>query len=300
MVAERQSTGRSDVVQDWLPDLSWQTILLGTSNKTGAQMAAELGISWEDQDAVRFIDIPVPGLEDGGIFDRLGSEADKQVKSTELIQRLESALKKKHGVLLHPWIVHLISTSPRRRLRKLIRRFETRAGPRDGVDRRIARKFGVLYAAGKLAVEAGLLHWSPNLPLRATMTLYHRARELRLSRDAPLNEAFGKLLDAIGDRALVRAVALGDRLNVKDEKTFVGVRVRQNGRAVIGLRKQGVASLVGAPMVRRVFERLSKRGAIIKGHGGKTTQQLRVELNIGGSTEKKPRFLVIDPKRLRP
>jgi uncharacterized protein (DUF927 family) len=129
MVAERQSTGRSDVVQDWLPDLSWQTILLGTSNKTGAQMAAELGISWEDQDAVRFIDIPVPGLENGGIFDRLGSEAHKQVKSTELIQKLERALKKNYGVLLHPWIEHLISTSPRRRLRKLIRRFETRPGP---------------------------------------------------------------------------------------------------------------------------------------------------------------------------
>jgi hypothetical protein len=300
MVAERQSTGRSELVQDWLPDLSWQTILLGTSNKTGAQMAAELGIAWEDQDAVRFIDIPVPGPKEGGIFDRLGSEADKQVKSTELTRKLESALKKNHGVLLHPWIEHLLSTDLRRRLRKLIRRFETRTGPHNGVEMRIARKFGLLYAAGKLAVDAGLLHWPSDLPLQATMTLYHRARELRLGRDAPLDEAFGKLLEALGDRVQVPVVALGNRLNVKDEKTFVGVRVRQNGKPVIGLRQKGVSNLVGAPMVRRVFERLSKRGAIIKGHGGKTTQQLRVELNIGGSTEKKPRFLVIDPKRLRP
>jgi hypothetical protein len=130
------------------------------------------------------------------------------------------------------------------------------------------------------------------------MTLYRRAKELRLKRDAPLDEAFGKLLDAIGNRELVRVVALGDRLRVKDERKFVGVRYRQNGKAVIGLRKQGVASLVGAPMVTPLFERLNERGAVIKGHGGKTTQQLRVELNIGGSTEKKPRFLVIDPKRL--
>ena len=197
-------------------------------------------------------------------------------------------------------IEHLLSTNLRRRIRKLIRRFETKTGPHVGVEGRIARKFGLLYAAGKLAVDAGLVHWPVNLPLQATMTLYRRAKELRLGRDAPLDEAFGKLIDAIGDQALVRAVAPGERLRVKDESQLVGVRYRQNGKTIIGLRKQGVASLVGAPMVRRVFERLSKRGAIIKGHGGKTTQQLRIELNIGGSTDRKPRFLMIDPERLRP
>jgi hypothetical protein len=149
-----------------------------------------------------------------------------------------------------------------------------------------------------LAVEAGLLHWPPSLPLQATMTLYRRAKELRLGRDAALDEAFGKLLEALGDRALVPVVAPGDRLRVKDKSQFVGVRYRQNGKTVIGLRKQGVTSLVGASMVQPVFEGLGERGAIIKGPGGKTTQQLRVELNIGGSTERKPRFLVIDPKRL--
>src|SRR5215212_3681463 len=68
MVAERHSTGRSKSVQNQLPDLTWRTVLLSTSNKTGAQMAKELKLPWGEQEAVRFIDIPVPGPREGGIF----------------------------------------------------------------------------------------------------------------------------------------------------------------------------------------------------------------------------------------
>jgi hypothetical protein len=72
------------------------------------------------------------------------------------------------------------------------------------------------------------------------------------------------------------AVAPGGQLHVTNPRKFVGVRCRQNGKVVIGLRKEGVTSLVGASMVRPVFERLGELGAINKGHGGKSTQQLRV------------------------
>jgi hypothetical protein len=53
-------------------------------------------------------------------------------------------------------------------------------------------------------------------------------------------------------------------------------------------------------MVQPVFERLGELGVIMEGHGGKSTQQLRVVLKIGKITERKPRFLVIDPGRLAP
>jgi hypothetical protein len=76
------------------------------------------------------------------------------------------------------------------------------------------------------------------------------------------------------------------------------VRYRHNGKDVIGLRKEGVAALVGRAMIDPVVKDLRERGAIIKGHGGKTTQQLKVELKIGQKTNSKPRFLIIDPKRL--
>ena len=76
------------------------------------------------------------------------------------------------------------------------------------------------------------------------------------------------------------------------------MRYRQDGSELVGLRKEGLVALVGASMVNPVLEKLRERGAVIKGHGGKSTQQLPVVLKIGDKAPSKPRFLVIDPKRL--
>ena len=102
MVAERQSTVRSESVQDRLPDLTWQTLLLTTSNKTGAKMANDLGLPWQEQEAVRFLDIPVPGPDDGGIVDRLRAAPDRASKSTRLIQagtRSQETLRRPVGAM---------------------------------------------------------------------------------------------------------------------------------------------------------------------------------------------------------
>ena len=64
------------------------------------------------------------------------------------------------------------------------------------------------------------------------------------------------------------------------------MRYRQNGKEVIGLRKEGVAALVGSEMVGPVIEKLQKRGAIMKGHGGKTPSSLR---SYSRSVQKLPR-----------
>ena len=107
MVAERQSTIRSESVQDRLPNLAWRTLLMTTSNKTGAEMANDLGLPWREQEAVRFIDIPVPGPNDGGIVDCLKNVTDMAAESTKLIRELERDLKKHYGVL--PWIHRVFS-----------------------------------------------------------------------------------------------------------------------------------------------------------------------------------------------
>ena len=71
-------------------------------------MAKELKLGWQGQDAVRILDIPVPGPELGGIFDRLGSATDIQGESTRLARKLEKDLKDNYGVLLKPWIEYLL------------------------------------------------------------------------------------------------------------------------------------------------------------------------------------------------
>jgi hypothetical protein len=177
-------------------------------------------------------------------------------------------------------------------------RFQKRMGAHTGVEDRIARKFGLVYAAGRMSIEAGLLNWSMGRPMIATQVLYHRAKELRLHGDMQLNKALTKLVEALNDRTLVPLVRPGTRLNIPTGGSLLGVRYRQDGSELVGLRKEGLVALVGASMVNPVLEKLRERGAVIKGHGGKSTQQLPVVLKIGDKAPSKPRFLVIDPKRL--
>jgi hypothetical protein len=117
---------RSVSVHSQLPDLSWCCPVLSTSNYTGREMAAQFGLSWAEQDEVRFIDIPVPPAEVGGIFDRLGDKvdgifkplrdkSDKGRKAEHPIHRLERLIETHHGAPLRPWIEFLIAKHPRKR-----------------------------------------------------------------------------------------------------------------------------------------------------------------------------------------
>ena len=104
-------------------------------------------------------------------------------------------------MLLRPWIEHLLATRPWRRVAKLIRRFQQKTGSHTGGEDRITRKLGILYAAGRIAVEAGLLKWPTGLPLRAMTALYRRAKQLRLNGDGQVSEALTKLAEALADPA---------------------------------------------------------------------------------------------------
>ena len=144
-----------------------------------------------------------------------------------------------------------------------------------------------------------LLKWPKGLPLRATRVLYHRAKQLRLNGDGQVSEALTKLAEALADPAVIPPAAPRARVKVSDEEAFLGVRYGLNGKEVVGLRKEKLAQFVGDAMVGPVLEKLKERGAIIRGHGGKSTQQLPVVLQVGGKTLSKPRFIVVDPKHLR-
>jgi hypothetical protein len=298
MVAERESTTRSEAVQGQLPNRTWRTCVLSTSNKTGAEMAAELGIPWEPQDAARFIDIPVPPAEEGGIFDRLMTETNAAKAGAELIANLETALPKNYGVLLEPWIGYLLTIDVRKEVARYIRRFLKKTGPHSALEARIAKKVALVYAAGKLAIKAGLLTWPSGHPLSVTKTLLVRAKELRELGDRGVTGALTALTEAIDDPTRVKSVVLGKVVEVHNPDGFLGVRYTQGGKRLVGIRKEGLPALVGADLVEPLLRRLAQLGALRTGHGDKSTQQLALTIKLGSKTLAKPRFLVIDPSRL--
>jgi hypothetical protein len=289
---------RSKEVQDRFRDLSWSNFTLCTSNKTGAQMAAELGLEWAEQEQVRFIDIPVPPACEGGIFDRLdSSNVDPQARPERLIHQLEAALDQNYGVLLGPWIEHLLKVNPTRRIQKLTECFLKWVKPKPGIEERIARKFALVYAAGRIAVDAGLLAWPKGYPLEVTLQLYWRAYRLRTAGSENLQRDLLRFSKIVHDPVYAPKAKAGKIITIQPEQSLLGVRTVHKGLPVIAIRQEGVTELFGSS-AKAVLEWLKTSGAVMEGHGSRSARQLPIRLVLGGTPIDKPRFLVFDSARL--
>jgi hypothetical protein len=106
------------------------------------------------------------------------SGADHKFESSaKLIDKIECAISENHGVLFEEWIKFLLSTDKSARVRALVDEFvDVAATGGNGLETQIARKFGVMYAAGLTVVEAGLLPWPADWVRKAAHYCYDLAR----------------------------------------------------------------------------------------------------------------------------
>jgi hypothetical protein len=146
-------------------------------------------------------------------------------------------------------------------------RFLRKTGPHTGAEARIARKFALVYAAGRMAVDAGLLPWPKKLPLIAVKTLWERARALRLQPDQELAGALCQLKEALTDPNMVRKAKPGKVLRVTSEHDLIGIHYDHQGTKVIGLRGEGLSALIGDAAFRKVRQWLHDKGMVLAGHG---------------------------------
>src|SRR4051794_17716590 len=125
---------------------------------------------------------------------------------------------------------HPRKRQPRKRIQKLIEKFIQRVKPQDGVEDRIARKFGFVYAVGRIAVTEGILDWPKNLPFSVTKTLFRRAQALRCGSPPPtpptpkLKEALDKLGPLLADKHAVPLAKPGKVLRVSGTASLIGIR----------------------------------------------------------------------------
>lgn len=106
MLPEGNGTSRSSAVHDQLPNTTWRNVVLSTSNPPGREM----GGVWQEQDSVRFIDIPVPPVEEGGIFDAGGADAaGRAAKAEGYLAKIEDGIAANYSVLWPAYIKHLLT-----------------------------------------------------------------------------------------------------------------------------------------------------------------------------------------------
>lgn len=93
---------------------------------------------------------------------------------------LETWLPRCHGVLFDAWIEYLIENDASSRLIECVREFvAATASGANGLEQRFAKKFALLYAAGRVGVESGLLPWPVEWSMRAVRHCYENSLKER-------------------------------------------------------------------------------------------------------------------------
>jgi hypothetical protein len=137
-------------------------VWLATTNQSWPALARDFDPATAMAVADRVITLPVPPVEAGGIYKR---SVDQQHDVSALSRQLVSAAASAHGTALRKLIRYLqrqmdkdgeakIKSRLDAHIEKFCRKIRKHTDP---VDERLLRSFGIVYAAGRLAVDCGAL-----------------------------------------------------------------------------------------------------------------------------------------------
>ena len=164
---------------------SWRTIALTSSERSIRDLAQAVKLSRQHGEALRLIDLPVvfDGLDH--IFDRLPEDLNGNnfhAWKKQTFKQIADACEKDHGEAFRKYIKALIADRGglKEYIEARIAFFVRHACDEyDGdVARDVAEKFGLIYAAGRLGIQCGLLPWDKPELLDALTKCYISARDL--------------------------------------------------------------------------------------------------------------------------
>jgi Domain of unknown function (DUF927) len=300
LFAQRIPSGRSKAIsrvpgKRAYPQLSWFCFAISTGPETLAEIAHRTS-SKRFGDRVRFLEMTVPPGDKGGIFGApLRGIDDKVENPADLLDEIELTIAENHGVLFHAWVKFLLSADQCERIRALVAEFvATTAGGQNGLEIRFARKFGVIYAAGLIGVEAGLLPWSPDWVSSAVRYCYDQARNTRDPDAAAVEEGLKAIGQALETESRFPQHNSAQRTPPLFPDDALGLRIVKGKKYVFQLCPDRL-DLVGIMDLKRIMEKAKEQGLIIASENETPSVQIRVRTPEG--QVKKLRFWRISRDR---
>jgi hypothetical protein len=284
---------------DKFPPLHWSTFGLSSSPKSIARLARDNRWTMTAGDKVRLFNISVPGPDEGGVFDRMRCEPAKRAKhSVELISQLERGFTNHCGHVIPLWVKYLMAQDRSAEIIELVDEFvrHVEAGSH-GWEVRFAQKFGVVYAAMKIGIDAGLLPWPKSLPRKVATKCYRRARNAAKTDQERAAEGIVKLRKLIEEEGRLVDASNADRTGqpIKIPSKSIGIRFSKGGRIKYGILDEPLTKLVRTKKAKTLFtKRLAKAGLLANGHGHAGTVQERLKIKRDGKIIERPRLWVID------
>jgi hypothetical protein len=281
--------------------LQWMSFGLTTSAEPIDVLAERLNWKRTDGQRARFIDIPVPKVEQAGIVDRLRGDAlDKIQQGKKLIDELDLGVTQNYGVLMPRFLNVLFAEDHASFILKRRDIFLQRIlSNGDGFDERYAVKFAIPAAAGYLAAVREIVPWPKMWPYEAAERCYYLAVKA-VRKDADVAAKKLRLLAKLAANShRFIAVKWGASQVIRLGDESLGIRTTYRDREVLAIRDETLETFAGSRKVADLLlGRLRNKNILLGGHGHAGTTQLPTPIQIDGKTIRKPRFWIIDLKRL--
>jgi hypothetical protein len=288
---------------DKYPPLRWSTFALSSSPRSVPWLARQNRWKMTAGDKVRLFNISVPGPGKGGIFDRMDCKpGDRAKRSVELVSKLERGYSNHCGHVIPAWVLYLMAKDRSAKIIKRVNAFIEHVEARGhGWEVRFAQKFGVVYAAMMMGIDAGLLPWPRSLPRKVATKCYRKARNAAKTDQERAAEAARKLHHLIKKRGRLVDASNGNRAGrpLKLTPKCIAIQFVKDGRVKYGVLDAALTKVLGTEKAKALFtKQLAKAGVIPDGHGHAGTVQERLPIERLGKIIDRPRLWVIDVKKL--
>ncbi|MFG1420897.1 DUF927 domain-containing protein [Roseixanthobacter liquoris] len=242
-----------------------------------------------DGERARFPDIPVPGVDKGGIFDRL-EEGDNSILLATLT---ESTIAANYGVSYELFVERFVENyeANAARAHALIATFLAKATPSgNSWTRRFATKFALAYAAAVLGFEFGALPFTEKHAMRCILRLHNKARvEARTAEQA--KEALLLRLAQKAKTIRFPLIKRGEELSEERATKAWGVRRKREDKVILAVLREHFEALVEpARHFKAVVDLLVADGTLMQGANDRHVMQLQV----AGFKRERPCFYCLD------
>ena len=162
MLANGRGKSRMSTDRVAIQPTTWRLLFLSTGETSLGETIKPGGGQVMAGQEVRFLDLPADAGQNLGLFDRLPEGCPSAAAFAEQIRTATESEIGSAGRAFVQWLMEQGNlTSLKTRLQREIEAWCARHIPRnaDGQAIRAGRRFALLFAAGKLATEAGILPW---------------------------------------------------------------------------------------------------------------------------------------------
>jgi putative DNA primase/helicase len=173
-----------------------RTIFFSTAEHSFDDYATVAGETRDEGEYARCIDVPVNRPDRHSIINRFPAKLPKEKRrrwAEDRIIELRKACEANHGTAFRRYINYLIASRDRleagiEEFMREMDQFEQRSVVKGALEH-ARQNIGLLYAGGRLAIDAGVVPWKPEQLLQAVATCWRRALDLHGKKKDALTQA---------------------------------------------------------------------------------------------------------------